>query len=169
MNQIRIIIQRIVNYVCQDTYDYFRIKKNSKLTKKQYQTILDEYNKEIVNQLILGNQYVLPYGFGRIYIKKSNVKIKLDESLDIDVRKNNALCDYGVTKKLWKENEDFKNSKRVIYYENLHTDGDVMKFFWDKRKVNIKNIQHVKFGISQTVRKELAKSIKRGDRNQYYI
>lgn len=169
MNQIRIIIQRIVNYTCQDIYDYFVIKRKSKIKKKLYQTILDEYNNEIVRQLILGNQYVLPYGFGRIYIKKSNVKLKLDENFNIDIRRNNGLCDYGTTNKVWKENEEFKNSKRVIYYENLHTDGDIMKFFWDKRKVNIKNVQHIKFGISQSVREQLAISIKRGDRNQYYI
>lgn len=171
-----------VTSTLQDAYKTYNTSYEP-INKKLYIAIAYDILKHISNMIITNSlEYRIPNKLGFIRIKKTKPKLKIREGR-IDVNKN--IIDWKATWDAW--NEMYPNKtrkeiklikdKRVIFQTNNHTDGEVMRWYWDRSVCNIKNnsiysFARVKGGIFDglyTGRLGLAQWIKSEDKtNDYY-
>lgn len=167
-----------------DLYKFYKEKygKNA-LDEKLYKTLLYELNKNISDLIIRNSfEYRIPFKLGHLRIKKNKLKLKIIDG-KIDPLKN--LPDWSATWDYWHEiypDKSHKEIKKIIgkkrvYQLNKHTDGDIMRWYWDKRSANVVNQTYYKFrpvkgGIFEDNyigRLGLAKWIKSGEMNNDYF
>ncbi len=91
------------------TYPHFAKKDKYYCTKNDFTNICKMFNVLISEQILeTGKSFNTPYGLGKIRIKK--------------FKPNGKKLDYGLSKKLGKQ----------IFHKNLHSQGLMGKFYWDK-------------------------------------
>lgn len=172
-----------VTHGINDCYKYYRENYPSPLDPKTYKQIAYDINKEISNLIIKESfEYRIPYGLGFLRIKKKKLVFKLYEG-KIDVNKN--IIDWKTTWEYWvqkfpgKTRMEIKKlpGKKVFFQTNDHTNGEIMRWYWDKRIAKVKNIllysfKPVKGGISENIytgRLGLSRWINsREKQNEYY-
>lgn len=154
------------------------------IEEKVFKNILYDLNKTKADLLIRNSlEYRLPFRLGFLRIKKAKLKVKLING-KIDVNKN--VIDWKATLDYWEKQYGTRNrkelkeipNKKVIFQTNDHTDGEIMRWYWDKKLSNVKNksvflFNPVKGGVTPdgfyTGRKGLSKWINSEDRlNDYY-
>lgn len=92
------------------------------LDYEEYKKILFTYLDELLEYLIEGNTYHVPYNMGEMYLKKIS-------------RKNSNAIDWGNTKKKYgaynavRERKDWK----FVHHRNDHTGQYTVKFLWNAR------------------------------------
>lgn len=103
---------------------------SSKLTYKDYRTILIHYNSLIANHILeTGQKVKLPWGLGELCINKYKRSV------------------YKITQageKVYNYKIDFKKTKeygKTIYHTNLHTQGYNYHWFWTPTSSRIKYAQ----------------------------
>jgi len=128
-------------------------------------------------------EYKLPSRLGFLRIRKTKPKLKIKNGR-IDVNTN--VIDWDASWKYWESeypeltrNEIKKiKDKRVIFQTNKHTNGEVMRWYWDRTTCKVPNFsvysfKPVKGGIfnnKYTGRLGLAKWIKSDEKtNDYYF
>lgn len=132
-----------------DSYEVYRKDKKSKgetfLDKNMYITLCHEFNKRISNKIIKESfEFKIPHGLGYLRIKTMKLKYRFKDG------KLNAIksCpNWYETRKLWsrlypdKTWEEIKEipDKKILVHTNEHTDGKVMRWYWDKRLSNFTN------------------------------
>lgn len=122
----------------QDSYKVYKELKG-KLPRKLYLKIAYEL-LEIISDMIIRQslEYKIPHRLGFLKIRKKKQHIRLYEG-GIDINKN--TIDWKSTKEAWKAMYPDKTEKeiraipgkKVIFHTNRHTDGYVMRWYWDKR------------------------------------
>lgn len=147
--------------------------KNPVLTKSQYIEIIREFNKLIMEKIINGYNYIFPYSLGNIYIKKKKLVIQITKDNKIIDVKNRPTLDIKATMDLRKSDPIANANKTRIYHFNDHTDGYRMSFTWIRYTGNtngIKNINYYNFNASiKKGKRKLAKVLKSGVKNEYYL
>ena len=134
-----------VQKICKDEEELNKILVNKSL----YQTICDEFNKLLIDEILINSEEVrLPYRLGTLRIKKS--KMKYDD-------KNKLKIDWAASKKLGKR----------IYHLNDHTGGYKYRFYWTKGIV--KNITAYSFIPTRTNTRRLASILKDKERQLDYF
>jgi len=138
-----------------------------KLSKKQYSGILKEFFKKIIDSMIMqAVEFTFPHRLGNLRIKKTKIKIKLDNKGNLD--KSRLAPDWGACRKLWakeypgkslKEIKEIKD-KPMIYHTNRHTDGYRHKWHWDKTTCLVKNNSAYSLEMCRAVDRKLAKALK---------
>lgn len=130
-----------------------------------FRKITADYWDQIGDAMIYDNYEVkFPIKFGYLKIVKEKRKTKFYKDKAI-----NLLVDWGATNKLWKENPEAAKAKRLMYNINEHTDGYMIKFWWDRRTSTVKNLSAYCFKMNRTKARKLATAIKGGDSNiDYY-
>lgn len=135
-----------------DIYKFYKSKyKDKALDERLFKDIYYELNKEISNLIITQSfEYRIPFRMGHLRIKKNKLKLRIKDG-NVDVAKN--LVNWEATWDYWhsiypdkthKEIKKIKGKKR-IYQMNNHTDGDIMRWFWDRKSSNVKNQNKYKF------------------------
>lgn len=165
-----------------DAYKAYK-SEGGTLDKRKYKEIAYKLNKAVSNLVITESfEYRIPYGLGFIRIKKKKLKFKLKNGR-IDVNKN--IIDWKATWDYWekqypgKTREEIKKipGKKVFFQTNEHTNGEIMRWYWDKRISKVKNVltysfRPVKGGIQDgyyTGRLGLSKWINSTEKeNEYY-
>jgi len=129
----------------QDLYDVYTYNhENNDLyttSYKTYKSILVDYYKSMMNEVLNGYRYKLPSGLGYIYVTKRLVNVR-------------NLTRHGID---WVES--VKN-KKVIYHLNNHSKNYIYRFKWYKENSIIPNLYYYKFVASRANKRELAKIIK---------
>lgn len=166
----------------QDAYKMYK-ENGGKLFKKDYIAICYDITMNLSDMIIRNSlEYKLPYKLGFLRVRKQQVKLKIRDGR-IDINKN--IIDWKATWDTWyemypnKTNKEIKaiKDKGVIFQTNNHTDGQVMKWYWNKAFCNVKNntvygFKPVKGGEFNNLyrgRLGLAKWIKSDDRkNDWY-
>lgn len=172
-----------VTHGINDCYKFYRKNYVAPLDIKTYKTIAYELNKAIANLIIKESfEYRMPHGLGFLRIKKKKLIFTLFEG-KIDVNKNiidwKASWDYWKTLYPGKSVMEIKKTpgKKVFFQTNDHTNGEVMRWYWDKRMSRIRNtylysFKPVKGGVSEneyTGRRGLSSWINsREKKNEYY-
>lgn len=102
------------SYTIRDMYKtYHRINREVSYTR--FKRILDEFNKLILDALLMRSQLVkLPCGLGYICICKYKPKTLTNKSLSVDYK---ASAEYGKT----------------IYHLNEHSNGYKYRLYWSKQ------------------------------------
>jgi hypothetical protein len=127
-------------------YKKERKLEGKKVVSKQiYSDICHEFNKRISDKIVRESyEFKIPFGLGYLRIKciGSNIKIR-----DGKLLPRKSAPNWAETKKLWyrlypdKTWEEIRKipNKKIIIHTNEHTDGKVMRFYWDKRLNNFTN------------------------------
>lgn len=162
-----------------DAYKDFRKKYKliyPEVDRKQYVTICHLINKSLSDKIIKESfEFKMPFRLGTLSIKKSKTSIHIKDG---KLEKNKLIIDWGKSWEIWnqeypgksrKEINAIKN-KMVIYNLNDHTNGYVMRWFWDKSICNIPNQTAYQFRPTKRNRLTLAEWIKSDEKtNDYYL
>lgn len=142
-----------------DVYTFY-VKKTGNpynLTRVQFKNIWKQFIQKVWTEII-ENKFVfrMPYSLGSIYIKGYKPKIKIEKDGKVNMR--HIAMDFKKSIEYWKENPE--DGKRVIYNFNDHTDGYLMKIYWDRRTCNIAGYTKYACVPSRQIKRRLAKYIK---------
>lgn len=167
-------------------YKFYKNKyKNSEINYDTYSEICYLFNKIISDKIITQSfRMRLFYNLGHIRIKAGKVKIKINNNKIVTTRHS---INWVETKKLWQriyettDMEKLKNikNKKLIIHVNEHSNGYIMRWYWDKHGIAKQNnslyqFKPVKGGISPDGyyygKRGLAAWIKNDNRtNNYYM
>lgn len=129
----------------QDLYKaYLDIYSNNELyniSYDLYKSILLEYYKKLMKEILNGYLYKLPNRLGYISITKRLVNV-------------HSLTRHGID---WVES--VKNRK-VIYHLNTHSKNYIYRFKWHKDNTLVPNLYFYKFVATRSNKRELASIIK---------
>ena len=137
---------------------------STKILKKEFCKISNEFNKHIMEYVFNGDEVRLPERVGVISVKGKKVETEFDEDLG---RISNQAPDYAETKKLWAKCPECKEKKQMVYHLNEHTDGVRYKFFWSRNRVLIENKSFYTMIFTRTNKRYLSSLIQAG--NEFYI
>jgi hypothetical protein len=169
-----------------DAYKFFKSKhKKSVIDKSTYTKICHEFNKRVSDKIIRESlELRIFHKLGFLRIKASKLSIRIKDGR-IDTKKHSV--DWAKTKEMWKKlykTDDISSlkdipNKKVVIHTNDHTNGYMMKWYWDRRRCNLKNIRMysfrpVKGGVTENGlyygRRGLAAWITNNERtNEYYL
>ncbi len=132
------------------------------IKQKEYSNILKDINKGITDIIVLENfEFKIPYQLGIKSMKQKKLKYKLDENGELDTRF--LSVDYKATKDLWKNDEEAKLKKTLIFHTNEHTDGNRMSYWWSKSGAKTLGIAAYYFVACRDVKRKPAKYLRNPD------
>lgn len=136
------------DYKMRNVYrEYLKETKNPlNLTQTQFSAIFRDYIDMRIKGIVLNNEpFKLPFGLGTVSVKKFKLKPKFTKKGLI--RQESLVMNWGETNKLWKKQPELKSKGKAIYQLNKHTDGYIMKFYWDKKRSRVKNLSAYTFKV----------------------
>lgn len=144
-------------------YKFYREKYGrNKISDNQYYKICQSFN-EAVSDKIVKESFIfrMPRRLGFINIVKNKIKIKVvDGKLDTSKMIVNwrATWEYWNNKYEGMTRDEIKavKGKKLVFQTNQHTDGDIMKFYWNKISCNVPNHTVYRFKPIKTNRFKLA-------------
>lgn len=156
--------KNLTDYGIRDAYKFYKKKHKSEdnVSSSEFSAFCKEFNNRISDLIIYENfSFLIPFRLGRIRIRKYKPKVHIKEDGSMD--KSRLRPDWNATKKLWKNNEEAKKEKKLIYHLNDHTDGYQHRWFWEKLTSNVKNNSAYSFIPSRNNKRTLAKALKDED------
>ena len=118
-----------------DSYREYVKKVENPMPINYYLDIVYGFMKFIINLAYEGNTVVLPEQMGSIGI----IGVKNEFEIAEDGKIKGLPIDWNSTKKLWKDCQECKEKKQLLYHFNEHTNGVVYKLFWSTRDVKVEN------------------------------
>lgn len=168
-------------------YDAYKMYKKqvgrNGINRDKYSKICQEFNKRISDKLITESfEFRMPYRLGFLRIKAIKQKVVIKDG-KIDTKR--MPIDWVACWEHWhqvypdKTDEEIKQipDKKLIVYTNEHTDGYIMRWYWDRRQSNVRNytayvFRPVKGGITNDGyfygRRGLSAWIKSDEKTNYY-
>lgn len=135
-----------IDHTVSDIYKAYRKSVKKPMSEEKFKLIAYEFNRRLCDLIITKSfEYRIPYGLGFLRIKKKKIKFKLYED-GLDVNKNiidwKATWDYWYTQYPGLGQAEIKKipGKKVFFQTNDHTNGEVMRWYWDKRIASVKNV-----------------------------
>lgn len=153
MMQQRKGLIRVHKVICdcgvEDYYKFYQKRYGNKsLTYKEYSKIIDIVFSAIRDRMSQTMyDYKLPFGLGRILVRKYLPKVRLDDNGNPYKR---LAPNWEATLKMWDEYPEAKERKQLVYHTNDHSAGYL--FMIDYKKDNCKFANKV-FYIAQMNRK----------------
>ncbi len=168
-----------------DAWKMYKAEKiKPKVDRKLYVDICKSFNLKVSDKIVTESfEFRMPYRLGFIRIKANEQKIVFKDG-KLDTSK--MPIDWKSTWNVWREDyPDLTDKeirtvpgKKLVVHINEHSNGYVMRWYWDRRVSNVKNqsgymFAPVKGGEKDEYhygRRGLAKWIKSDDRtNEYYL
>ena len=149
-----------------DTYKYYKanVDKEKRLDKRQYYDTVKKFLKYMSDKLIDIGMVKIPASLGVLQIMGSDIKISIDK----ETGKIKGNVDWNSTVNLWKECEECKNKKQLVFYTNDDTGFKLFKTYWFNKTNRISNKSLYRFKASRPFKRRLAKHIKSGDYSYLY-
>lgn len=101
------------SYTTRNAFTYYR---NNRIQTKDYvlqdvefDKIIKRCNELIIEELCAGRDFSLPYGLGKLTLRKYKVRHS---------RENNKLVDWNRTLKLWYEDKECEEEKFLVFSED---------------------------------------------------
>ena len=137
--------------------DYRKYYENKyKKVNKDYSKIIYEFNKEIIKLIIdEGLIYKLPFLSLEIMIRKIKSKIRMENGKVI----NPNPINWKATNELWEKDEEAKEKKLRIRFNNYNTSGYVFRIFMKKFRCRVKNKSYYKIKPNRMFQRSLTKRI----------
>lgn len=139
-----------------------KIDLRLKLTSKQFSTIIRAVNKEIGKSLLNGDNIDLPYRMGTLELRKNITKIFFNNQ---DGLINTNPIDWYNTLKLWYEDKESKENKKVIKME----EKEIFRLHYNKLKANFKNKSYFFIKFNRELKLKLKEVVKQGTIDAYTI
>lgn len=124
------------------------------LTEHEFYSIIRKVNNYLADELVEGNDITLPCNMGRLEIRKSKPKIKIENGSV----KTDLPIDWDRTLKLWYEDEESFESKTLIKME----EKEIFKVYYNRLKCNFNNQSFYEFIVNRDIKKRLKQKIKEG-------
>ena len=152
----------VEHYGARNAYLMFKEEhKDCKITPKEFYKISEEFNTEVVRKMIYeAFKFKMPGRLSTIHIRKHKTKCKLTKYGNLDTK--HLHVDYAETKRLWAEDPEAREKKKVIFHLNEDFDGFYGRFFWFKYGCVIRNRQVYAFSPCRAAQRALAAGIKTG-------
>lgn len=153
-----------VHYGLPNYYKYYKTKHKDGVSSVKYNKVISEFNLEVIN-LILNNNleyYISNIGF-MISVRKSKRKPKIVNGKLY----NTVPVDWNTTKKLWATDEEAKEKKIIVRFNNSHTSGYVFSIRLIKTGLGFKNKKYYKFKAARDFARDLSKRIKDEEKDKY--
>lgn len=141
-----------------DAYKYLRKNKwlgiGSPLTEHEFYTIVRQVNNCLADELLRGQDIVLPHRLGRIELRKYDVRMSFKDGK----LKTNLPVDWDRTLKLWSEDEEAYKERTLVKME----EKEIFKVFYNKRTANFQNKSFMEFEVNRDLKGRLKQKIKSG-------
>ncbi len=153
------------DYGIKDYYNsYKKRNKESPVSRSKFNSIITEYNKAICELIIEDNLiYQVPFLNLQFVIRKDKRKPRLIGSKLV----NPTPVDWKTTKELWERDEEAKEKKLLVRYNNSHTFGYVFRIYMKKYRCKTKHSKFMKYRPNRTFQRNLAKRIKDQSKEMY--
>lgn len=141
-----------------DAYKYLRKNKwfdiGRPLTEHEFYTIIRQVNNYLADELLKGNDIVLPHRLGKIELRKYDSKISIKDG----VVRTNLPINWDETLKLWSEDEDAYRERTLVKME----EKEIFKVFYNKGAANYNNKSFYAFEVNRDLKRRLKQKIKSG-------
>ena len=137
---------------------YKWIRKNKWLdigrsvTEHEFYTIIRQINNLLAENILSGEDIVLPHRLGTIELRKYDTRISICNGKVV----TNLPIDWDRTLKLWSEDEEAYKEKTLIKME----EKEIFKVFYNKRTANYENKSFMQFEINRDLKRRLKQRIK---------
>ena len=122
-----------------------------------YIAIINGFMKFFTAKLFDTGGVMLPERLGNLQIVGRKVKVKIE-----DGEIKGLAPDWANTKKLWKEDEEAKANKQLVYHFNEHTNYVRYRLFWSKARALVTNKTLYSLVLTRTNKRAVSKLIKAG-------
>lgn len=148
-----------VDYGRDDIYSLYKKSVDNPVDKKMHSAVLNSFNKAI-SKAITENafEYIIPFRLGILRIKKYKAQYKIDEETGKII--GNLPVNWKATNELWKDNDEAKKDKKMVYHTNEHSNGYQYKWNFSNYRSNCVNKSAYCFVPSRTNKRTLAALIK---------
>lgn len=141
------------------TYDAYKwIRKNKwlnigrPLTEHEFYTIVRQVNNLLAENILNGEDIVLPHRLGRIELRKYDTRISLKDGKLV----TNLPIDWDRTLKLWSEDEEAYKDRTLVKMEEKET----FKVFYNKGTALYANKSFMQFEVNRDIKRRLKQKIK---------
>jgi hypothetical protein len=147
--------------------DYFKFfKKDSEISidKSTYSNIISDFNEELRDLIIEDNfEYILPYLGASLSIKKDKRVPKIVNGKLY----NPTPVDWVATNKLWSEDDESREKKLLVRYNNNHTSKYVFRIYFKKHIHPFINKKFYNFESGRKFQRLLSARIKDETKDRY--
>lgn len=155
------------DFTVEDVYSFFTKTRETDIDITTFRRVIKAFNKAVTESIVYNSdEFRLPFRLGYLRIRKHKTKIKIDPNGKLMV--SHLKPDWAATKKLWQENEEAKENKKIVYHTNKHTSGYYYKWYWDKRTCNITNSSVYSIIMTRDNSRLIAKALKENENLDYY-
>lgn len=147
-----------------DYYRYYKKNNEKPLDYTTYSDIISKYNKSVID-LMLNNslEYRVPVLNFLFTIRKDERKPQIKNGK----LHNNRPIDFKRTMDLWASDEEARNKKILLRFNNNHSSGYVYRIYCKKHESSIKNKKYYKFTPSREFKRGLASRINDEDKPKF--
>lgn len=139
-----------------DSYKWIRKNKwlniGRPVTEHEYYTIVRQVNNLLADNLLSGEDIVLPHRLGRIELRKYNPKVTFRDGKLVA----NLPIDWDRTLKLWAEDEESYKERTLVKKE----EKEIFKVYYNKKLANYKNKSFYTFEANRDLKRRLKQKIK---------
>lgn len=168
-----------ITHTLKDTYNTYKRRCAEKTMKPlslaNYKKVCYSFNFKLSDAIIKQSfEYKIPYRLGTLRIKKNKQKFKI---IDGRLKPKKKMIDWYQTRYvLWErlypgktlvELKEIKD-KPLVMFTNEHSNGEVMRWYWNKKNIVTLNYRMYTFKPVKKNRLDLAKHIKDEDRQNDY-
>lgn len=124
-----------------------------RLSESQYFSITRRVNELLADNLVKGEEVLLPHRMGRLEIRKTTGEVRLNAEGKLVT---NLPIDWDRTLKLWYEDEESFKNKTIIKVE----EREIFKVYYNRGKANFNNKSFYEFNVNRELKKRLKQNIK---------
>ena len=168
-----------ITHTLKDCYKVYKrncIEKGIKpVPLKLYKDVCYRYNSALSKAIIeLSFEFKIPYRLGTLRIRKNKQKFKI---IDGKLKPRKSMIDwYNTRYVLWKRLYPGKTlselkqipDKPLVMFTNEHSNGEIMRWYWDKRYTKVPNCRSYMFKPVKQNRLDLSKHIKSDEKYNDY-
>jgi hypothetical protein len=145
-----------------DSYKLYKKSTTYPVPPKVYVTIVNEFFKFLIKQVIEGTHIKLPARLGSILVRGTKIKPRIENG-----QIKGASPDWAKTKELWDSNPEAKAQKKTIYCLNEHTNGVRYRIAWSKLEAVMENKSLYSLVFSRLNKRTVYRNIIAG--KEYYV
>jgi hypothetical protein len=146
-----------IDFTTVDAFKFYKdkLKKDrpKEVNQVMYCSVIRDFNKAIMETIIMGDSFYFPFGLGDLSVRKKKVKFYINNG---KLWNKGTPIDYPKTMDYWKNNSEAFEKKKLIFNLNDHTDGYKYRFHWDKTTISTDWVKPYDFKPTRLVFRKLA-------------
>jgi len=155
------------DYSLRELYKRYKTNIENPVPYKTFADFLREYNSRIMDAIIYERlEFRMPARVGYVRIQRRRLMAYMKDG---QIVKKHIPVDWKRTLDYWRElypdktDQEIKEipNKKVLRHHNEHTNGNSVKFYWDKSRSIAVNQSCYVFKATRTAKEDLARFIKK--------